>query len=237
MNIKAIIFDKDGTLLDFDRFWVTVAENAAAYICESLNAPKTLIGKMLASVGVKDGVSDIGGALCSGTYEMISELFASVLSEAGARFDRAEFYGLTLRAFHDCSASGEIVPTCEGLSELLSYLKRRGLILALVTTDDAHITGECLRALGIDGCFAHIYCDDGVHPTKPDPYYLNRLLEAEGLTADEVMMVGDTLTDLSFAARGGTIGVGVAKTASARALLEPRAYRVIEDVSHLPELL
>jgi len=32
MKTKAIIFDKDGTLLDFDGFWVTVSENAIGEI-------------------------------------------------------------------------------------------------------------------------------------------------------------------------------------------------------------
>ncbi len=35
--IKAIIFDKDGTLIDFDSFWVTISEYAIKEMLEALN--------------------------------------------------------------------------------------------------------------------------------------------------------------------------------------------------------
>ena len=36
MNTKAVIFDKDGTLLDFDSFWVEISYNAIREILEKI---------------------------------------------------------------------------------------------------------------------------------------------------------------------------------------------------------
>ena len=37
MKVDAIIFDKDGTLLSFDAFWVTVTEKALADVFTALS--------------------------------------------------------------------------------------------------------------------------------------------------------------------------------------------------------
>ena len=35
--VKAIIFDKDGTLIDFDSFWITVSVDAIKHILKNVN--------------------------------------------------------------------------------------------------------------------------------------------------------------------------------------------------------
>jgi len=45
--IKAIIFDKDGTLIDFDSFWIAVSENAINHILAELNMQNIPLSEML----------------------------------------------------------------------------------------------------------------------------------------------------------------------------------------------
>ena len=69
MKICGIIFDKDGTLLDFNKFWVSITDKAMDEILQKCGADISLKPKVLSALGVVDGDTDITGQLCSGTYE------------------------------------------------------------------------------------------------------------------------------------------------------------------------
>ena len=59
MNIKGMIFDKDGTLMDFASFWIPVAENAVKNILEMVGGDFSLSDKMLSSIGAYSGIRGI----------------------------------------------------------------------------------------------------------------------------------------------------------------------------------
>ena len=73
---------------------------------------------------------------------------------------------------------------------------------------------------------------------KPAPDIMLDLLEERGLEADEVMMVGDTRTDVFFAKNSGTVSIGVGKDERSRELLlSYGADYVLRDLSDVPSLL
>lgn len=230
---EAIIFDKDGTLIDFDAFWVTVSINAINYLLKKLNREDIPLEELLAAIGVENGVSDIDGILCKGTYEQMAAAINEVLKKYGCVIAGDEMVQMVLDAYNRNADSGEIKPTCENIKEVLTRLKEKGIKLLVVTTDNYKITQKCLRELGIEELFDRIYTDDGKTPVKPDPHCVLDFSESTGIEKDKIIMVGDTMTDIRFARNAGIFVVGVGTTAKNRQHLAEYADAVIENVSYI----
>ena len=237
MKTKGIIFDKDGTLLDFDGFWTPVAEYAVEDILQKNQMEKSLKNQVLNAIGVKDGITDVDGVLCKGTYLQISQIIFGVLSKYKEELKLEDVAEISLKAFHDNIGKGEMKGTCENIAGVISNLKEKGIKLAVVTADDTFTTKKCLTALGIDDMFDVIYTDDGTHPNKPDPYCIEDFCVKFGLNKEQVVMVGDSLTDVNFAKNGCIKFVGVAKGQLNTAFLSAYADTVLPDVSHLSSVL
>ena len=81
MKIKAIIFDKDGTLLDFDAYWLKAAEHALDIILKSFMAEDVPFDDVMCALGVNDGITSIKGVLCCGTYAQIGTEIQKILTK------------------------------------------------------------------------------------------------------------------------------------------------------------
>lgn len=233
MSVRAVIFDKDGTVLDFDAFWLPVAVTATEVIMSKLGVIDVPSAKILESMGVVDGIASIKGSLCFGTYRDMAEDMNSVFKKYGYSFDIDELTNLTVDAYHSSVSAGEIKPACPNIEEVMQYLKSKDIKIVLVTSDGPAVTNECLRGLGIDKYFDIVFTDDGTHPNKPDPFMINKLCEDYGFEKDEVVMVGDTLSDMNFAINGGIRSVGLAKSEENKAILKEKTDTVVPDISYL----
>ena len=72
INVDAVIFDKGGTLLEFEAFWVAVSVKALEDSLQQLRVKKDLLLEIVEALGVHNGVTDINSVLCQGTYQQIS---------------------------------------------------------------------------------------------------------------------------------------------------------------------
>ena len=237
MNTKGIIFDKDGTLLDFDAFWVKVSVAAIREFLNEMGAKPVDVSEILTAFGIRDGRTDTNGVLCKGTYEQMGQIVYSILMKHGISVPQDVVTCRVEAAYLQNAEAGEVRPTCPDLVEVLTGLKSKGLKLAIVTTDQPHITNQCLEKLGIGRLFDRVYTDDGQTPTKPNPHCAWDFCREFGLNREQVVMVGDTLTDMSFAKNAGIMGVGLAADDRAKAELLPYADTVISALSHLFEVL
>ena len=237
MRADAIIFDKDGTLIDFDAFWVAVSHKALGIALEKFNMPSSLTDEILSAFGVHDRVTSINGILCKGTYEQMGEIVYEALRRNGCECDCAEVTGAVIGAYNESADAGEVKPTSPALAEVLSELKRKNKKLAVVTTDNELITRKCLSALQVEHLFDKIYTDDGVNPTKPDPFCALDFCATYGIDVQNAVMVGDTLTDVRFAANAGISMVGLAKSEENRGILSEHTDTVISDISELLHIL
>ncbi len=227
--LKGILFDKDGTLLEYKPFWTGVAEHAIQVLLHKHGLKEDLVQPLMESVGAHDGISSV---FYFGTYLDYAERFNDTLEDAGYKKDALKRDEVAA-AFRDCVEYGEILPTCKNLRDVFARFKQRNLKLAVVTTDEPTLTEHCLKALGIREYIDVVYADDGIHPTKPDPYYLYRFCERYQLLPSEIMMVGDTLLDMTFAQNGSAMAVGVAKSEKDKKILKQQADVVYHDVSEI----
>lgn len=237
MKADAIIFDKDGTLLDFDAFWVQVSVCAIEEVLARFNCENVEIDEILASLGVHNGITDIEGVLCKGTYAQMGELIYDIMRRHGCEASGGEVAEAVQEAFSNNADNGEILPTCPNLAEVLLSLKKRNKKLAVVTTDNEQITRKCLKKLGVEELFDRIYTDDGRTPTKPDPYCAFDFCESMGVAAECTVMVGDTMTDVTFAKNAGISVIAVAKTEGNGAVLSPFANYVVSEISDILDII
>ena len=234
LDIKAIIFDKDGTLLDFDSFWIEVSVCALKDILKKLGKENIPAEEILGALGVSEGTVDIDGLLCKGTYEQIGIAIYDVLKKYEVDVSSDETVKMTLEAYNKNADFGIIKPACENLRETLERLKNSGIRLAVVTTDNGEITHKCLEGLGIENLFDMVYTDDGKTPVKPDPWCAKDFCGKFGISAENAVMVGDTATDVRFAKNAGIFVIGVGRE---RERLASSADAVIPNVSHIFEVI
>jgi len=195
------------------------------------------VDELLSCFGVTNGIADIDGILAQDPYPVMAEALYNRLKECGCTYTLQDIQKITVDAYHKNVCKGLIIPACEDIFSVVSELKNMGLKLAVVTTDDPYDTQKCLSQLGIDKLFDEIYTDDGVFPVKPDPYCIYDFCKKEGVSLEEVIMVGDTLNDVRFAKNGGIGFIGVAKDGKNREILLKETDNVVPDISYIIDMI
>lgn len=235
--IEAIIFDKDGTLLDFDAFWVTVSDFAISDIKKRFGREDIPTEEFSSALGVKNGKTDIESILCKGTYEEMAEVIHKVFVSHGCDVTLEAVTEAVIVDYKKNSDKGEIKPTCEGLKDTIEKLKADGKRLLVITTDKREVAERSLSGLGIREYFERLYTGDGDIPPKPDPASAFDFCKNTGIKPENIMMVGDTMVDVEFAKNAGLYCVGVAAREDNRQILDGHADKIISEITQIFDVL
>lgn len=233
MQTKAILFDKDGTLIDFEKIWVNVSRYAVKEILKKFNMECVPEERMLEALGIYDGTAAIDGVLAQYPYDIMGKALYDALEAYGCKSSLEEIIGYTEKAYCDNLDKGVVEPICENLREVLVSFKSRGIKLFVVTNDYTSATREILEKAHIYDLFDDVYTVDRGLPHKPDPTVIYDICKKYSFDGHELCMVGDTLADMQFAKNGGIKGIGVARNERNRMLISAVADEVIYDISTL----
>ncbi|WP_026883683.1 HAD family hydrolase [Clostridium akagii] len=229
-EIKGILFDKDGTLLDFNSIWIPAAEYLVDNIISRYftQCGNIIRKKLLYSIGVEDGEAKGTGILASGTAFDISEAFINILELNNTTFFRKEILELVSGSLNEFVENNkyDIIPTAN-LSNLFIKLKKMNISIGLATSDGIISTEYCLKELNIFQYFDFIGTSDGKYPSKPSPVLLQKFCEVTGLKEKEVAIVGDTVIDMEFA-RNAQVGMAIGVLSGTSS---------IEELSELADLV
>jgi len=233
-GIDLVVFDKDGTLIEFGSMWsgwaVALAEGLRATTGRPVEEP------LYAMLGydVRTGLVLAGGGLAATPMARLRERTRDVLLGAGLTGAEAE-QALEV-AWHAPDPVGLARPLGD-LPALFGWLHDGGRRVAVATSDDRAPTERTLAALGIaDAIDALVCADDGI-PVKPAPQMVLHLCSALGVMPERTAVVGDAPADLRMArAAGAGLAIGVLTGVGGRPDLEPFADMVIASLEELREV-
>jgi len=230
-GIDLVVFDKDGTLIDFHAMWGGWALTLGQRLEGATRRPVS--GDVFATIGFDPAGGRVlaGAPLAVATMAEIRETVAAVVrrwcpSVAAAR-----------RAVEAAWFEPDPVATAQALADLpllFGELRASGRVVAVATTDDRAPTEATLRVLGVRGDVAAIACGDDSVGVKPDPSMLLALCQAVAIPPERAAIVGDTPADLAMgrAAGAGRV-VGVLSGVGSRDELAPLADAVLGSVGEL----
>jgi phosphoglycolate phosphatase len=218
--IKAVIFDKDGTLFDFRHSW-------GAWTKALLEELQPNARGDLAQV--------LGFDPLHISFAPDSPVIAQTTPEIAALL-HPHLEGLTLRSLNalmnDLATQAPMVPAV-ALPQVLQGLVARGLKLGLATNDTEVPARTHLRGAGVLEMFEFVAgCDSG-YGGKPAPGQLLAFAEQTGLPPARIAMVGDSLHDLDAARAAGMKAVGVLTGPARRETLAPHADVVLATIAEL----
>lgn len=232
-EIDLVVFDKDGTLIEFHAMWGGWALELGRRLDGATRRP--VAGDVFAAIGF-DPVNDrirAGAPLAVATMAELAEVIAAVIrrwcpSVAAAR--RA-----VESAWFRPDPVTSAIPTAD-LATLFGVLRDSDRLIAVATTDDRAPTEATLRGLGIRDRVSALACgDDGVG-VKPDPAMVLAICTALRVAPYRAAVVGDTPADLAMGRSAGAGRViGVLTGVGGRAELEPLADAVLGSIGELLE--
>ena len=232
MKYQGILFDKDGTLLDFNKTWLPTYRVAAQ---EFAQGDPNLADQLLGHHGF-DAVRQrfLGGSLlAAGNNDQIAIAWAKQIDQ------QQQVERISERLDEIFRVEGARQATAVGkLSETLQSLKLSGLKLGVATADSYLGIINTLQAFDVLDEFDFLAGYDSGHGVKPGAGMVLAFCRKLQLEVKNVVVVGDNRHDIEMG-RNANAGlcVGVLTGTSQREDLEDIADIVLDDISGLPGLL
>lgn len=215
MKSKLVIFDLDGTLID------TIADLGGA-------VNEALRGRNLP----RHSLEAYRGMVGHGVRNLVKRAMPEDLQEDEGLLDEllAAFLDYYIAHIDDRSRP------YPGMTELLVALQDAGVKLAVASNKFQAGTEKLMRRLFPEIRFDAICGGRPDVPLKPDPAVVRGILALTGTRAEEVVLVGDSGTDIATAANAGIPSVAVTWGFRPKEALLA-AGKVVESVDELREAL
>jgi len=171
-HLKCLIFDMDGTLTQTNQ----LIYDSFNYIAQKYRGRTYSIPEINAMFGPPEE----GALLSIVEPEQLGEVMRDYLA----------FY----RANH-----ARLARLYPGIEDVLRFVRSRDRHIALFTGKGIHTTTITLQEFGIAGYFDYVVSGNDVVEHKPAAEGIRKILEHFTLQPDEVLMIGDAVSDVKAA--------------------------------------
>jgi phosphoglycolate phosphatase len=226
MSIAAVLFDKDGTLIDFDGTWGPAIHAVIATLAKGEESAMRAQAEAL-HFSLEEKRFHPTSPIIAGSSEHYGRLW-------GEAIGRTDY--VALRQEIDRLSAVESLKTLAPIGrplEALAALSAQGLRLGVATNDSEASARRHVEALGLLDIEFIVGYDSG-HGGKPEPGMVLAFAAHLGLDPAEVAMVGDSIHDLHAARAAGALAVAVLSGPATREELAPHADHIVDDIGALP---
>jgi HAD superfamily hydrolase (TIGR01509 family) len=211
--IRAIIFDLDGTIADFNLEYKSVRAEVRGFLIKK---------------GVPASILSINESI----FEMLkkTDIFLKNNGKSTNAFEkiREEVLVIAERYELEAARNTSLLP---GVTETLKTLRKKKLKTALFTINSE----KCFR---IGNLFDVVVPRSSVRYVKPNREHLEAVLKALMISPDEALVVGDGSSDVRCARELKVIAVGLlGGVSSSKELIDSGANYVITSLIDLPILV
>jgi phosphoglycolate phosphatase len=219
VSIKAIVFDLDGTLAEFNLDYKAV---------------RAEVMRFLLNQGLPASILSVNESV----FEMLKKAQVYMTNNGKEkRFSavKRDVYAIAFKYEWKAANRTSLMP---GAFEALKALKTMNLKLGIFTINSERSTDRILDRFRLRQFFDATLTREGVPRVKPDPSHLKAALKTLDVNVEEVIVVGDNAVDVKSALALKAPSVGIATTdAAAKKLEEAGATHVVESITELPALI
>jgi phosphoglycolate phosphatase len=198
--IRAVLFDLDGTLID------SVPDLTAAIDVMLESVGKAPVGEVKVNRWVGNGAAALVKRALADRDDGDERHHADYPNEREDE-EYASAYAIFECAYAQRLTTG--TGLYEGVLSVLSALASVDIKLGLITNKPRRFTVPLIKALGIDHYFSEVLCGDDLEFKKPHPLPVLTALKNLSVSAQQAIMVGDSISDIKSASAAGVKTVAV----------------------------
>ena len=208
MVIKGVVFDMDGLMFDTEIL--------------TYKLQKPILAKRGIDYPVEWYLQTVGKR-----SEDIVLMFKKL---CGDSFDYEEFRVQCREAYQKYTDEFG-VPIKKGLFELLDYLKKKGIKIALCTSTTERSARRTLRISGTLPYFDELVCGDDVQRGKPHPDPFLKAAEKLGMEPEDCLALEDSLNGIKSAYSAGMTAVMIPDLIEPTDEIRPMCYKILPSLN------
>ncbi len=232
-----VIFDKDGTLIDFKYLWAQKTKAGVERLVHAIQGSSELRLALYQTIGYDPEADhfEMQGPIITAAMGTLYTIAATVLFQHGWPWLEAE---LLVQAHFIPGMAGvltaELLQATTNLPKLFSELRAANVHIAVITSDERAPAEKTLQLLGVRDQVAFLAGADDVYPPKPAPEAILAACEQIGVSPARTIMIGDSTTDMLMGQRA-SVGFRLAVLTGMmdRATLAPYADLVLDSIGQM----
>lgn len=198
-DIDGILFDKDGTLLDFRSLWINWADTLINDMIKLAQLPQEEDISLAQSIGydIENKIWDPKGPLCIGSLDDLISILSHHLYNKGMPWNESiELVTTVCLETNEKNNRKNTIKPVAGLNHFLMKAREVDLKLGVVTSDNYSQAVQNLEALAILPYFHSVIGHDQVERGKPFPDMVEKSCGELGVNPSRTLIFGDSNGDM-----------------------------------------